>query len=140
MSLVTDIAQAVAAELNAAPFSQPFTAEVLYRPVFELKELRTLRVTVVPRAVKYGRLARDTASRTVQVDVGVQQKLADDQGLEPLLMLVEEIAGRFEGRRLAGRPEALCTKIENEPVYAPDHIEQYRQFTSVATLTFEVTR
>ena len=63
------------------------------------------------------------------------------RGLESLLELVEAITQCFGiGRRLPDYPEALCVEIENEPVYAPEHIEQYRQFTSVVTLTFEVIK
>jgi hypothetical protein len=31
-------------------------------------------------------------------------------------------------------------RTENVPVYAPEHLEEYRQFTSVLTLTFRVVR
>jgi hypothetical protein len=77
----------------------------------------------------------------VQIDIGVQRKLADEADIEALLELVEAITQCFGiGRRLPDYPEALCVEIENEPVYAPEHIEQYRQFTSVVTLTFEVIK
>ncbi len=54
MSLATDIADAVAAELNAAEpdtFGQPFTAARRVLPAFELADLADLKVTVVPKAV-----------------------------------------------------------------------------------------
>ena len=56
--------------------------------------------------------------------------------LDPLMSLVEEIIDRFEGRRLETYPQAICVKAENEPVFSQEHIEQFRQFTSVIALTF----
>ncbi len=139
MALVTAIAQAVAATLNAAPRALPFTAELRYRPVFELRELATLKVSVVPRSTGRKRGSRAGDVRRVQVDVGVQRKVANDDEVTALLGLVEELADCFRvGQRLASYPDAVCTELVNEPVYAPEHLEQYRQFTSVLTLTFEV--
>ena len=40
MAVITDIAEAVKDELNAGSFSQPFTAERHYRPLFELPEMK----------------------------------------------------------------------------------------------------
>ena len=48
---ITEIADAVTAELNAGSFSQAFTAERHYRPVFDLPEMGTLHVTVVPQGM-----------------------------------------------------------------------------------------
>lgn len=139
MAIITAIANAVAAKMNATEFSQEFEAEVVFRPIFDLKNLRDLKVSVVPRAVSIERASRQASSRLVQIDIGVQRKLGEDGDIEALLELVEEITQCFGiGKRLPEYPEALCVKIENEPVYAPEHIDQYRQFTSVITLTFEV--
>jgi len=141
VATVTSIANAVAAKMNAGSFSREFEAEVVFRPIFDLRNLKTLKVTVVPRAVSFERASRQADSRLVQVDIGIQRKLADQSDIEQLLELVEEITLCFGvGKRLPDYPEALCVEIENEPVYAPEHIEQYRQFTSVVTLTFEVIR
>ena len=141
MATVSAIASAVAAKMNATTFSQEFEAEVVFRPIFDLRNLKTLKVSVVPRAVSFERASRNANSRLVQVDIGIQRKLTDESDIEPLLELVEEITLCFGvGKRLPEYPEALCVEIENEPVYAPEHIEQYRQFTSVVTLTFEVIR
>ena len=141
MATVTAIAHAVAAKLNATAFPQEFAAEVVFRPIFDLKNLRDLKVSVVPRAVSFARASRQANSRLIQIDIGVQRKLGEEVDIEPLLELVEAITLCFGvGRRLPDYPEALCVEIENEPVYAPEHIDQYRQFTSVVTLTFEVIR
>jgi hypothetical protein len=141
VATVTAIANAVAAKLNATGFSQEFEAEVVFRPIFDLRNLRDLKVSVVPRAVSFARASRQADSRLVQIDIGVQRKLSEQVDVEPLLELVEQITLCFGvGKRLPDYSAALCVEIENEPVYAPEHIDQYRQFTSVVTLTFEVIR
>ena len=52
-SLIIQVADAVVADLNASPAaaSVPFTAVRHYRPEFELAELKTPRVSVVPRGI-----------------------------------------------------------------------------------------
>lgn len=139
MALLIDIADAVAAELNNAELSQEFTAEVNLKPEFELKDLKELKVTVVPKSLKFSGATRQELAKEVQIDIGVQKKTADPEQLATLLQLVEEIAGVFDRKRLTQYPKAVCVGIENEPVYDPEHLRQLRQFTSVVTLKFRVT-
>ena len=138
MSMITQIANAVKTELNDTDFSIPFTAEIALLPVFELKDMRELKVTVVPKAQSFTRLSRGESGREVQIDIGIQKKFSGESEADELLGLVEEIAARFDSKRLTDFENAICAKIQNDPVYAPEHIEQYRQFTSVLTLTFKV--
>ena len=139
MSLLIDISDTVAAELNAAELSQAFTAKVNLKPEFELKDLKSLKVTVVPKSLKFSGATRQESVKEVQIDIGVQKKTADPDQLAELLQLVEDIAGVFDRKRLTGFPKAVCIGIENEPIYDPEHLRQYRQLTSVITLKFRVT-
>ena len=139
MSLLIDIADAVATGLNNAELSQEFTAEVNLKPEFELKDLKNLKVTVVPKSLKFSGAIRQESAKEVQIDIGVQKKTAYPEQLAALLQLVEEIAGIFDRKRLTGYQKAVCIGIENDPVYDPEHLRQYRQFTSVITLKFRVT-
>ena len=140
MPLITQVAEAVAAELSAATFSQPITVARAYLPRVELADLKTLRVTVVPSGVTVATASRNQTQRDVAIDVAVQKKLGQEQNevLDPLLALAEEIAEHFRGKRLDSFPDAAWVKTEFKPIYAPDHIEQLRTFTSVLTLTFRV--
>ena len=142
MSLIVDIAQAVTDELNGEAFSQGFTAERHYQPVFELPDMQTLHVTVVPRAISMTTLDRGRCQTDAQIDVAVQKKFASDANpeIDPLMDLVEEIAECFRQRRLAALPSAAWVKTENEPLYAQEHMHELRQFTSVLTFTFRVAR
>ena len=138
MSTIADLANGIVTELNTANFSLEFNAETTLSPVFELKELQTLKVTVVPRSQIFQRANRMQTAREVEIDIGIQKKFSGDAEANPLLSLVEEIANHFDGKRLPTMQSAICTKVVNEPIYAPEHIQQYRQFTSVLTLTFKV--
>ena len=140
MPLITQVAEAVVAELNATTFSQPIAAVRSYLPRVELADLKTLKVTVVPSSVTVVAASRSQTQRDVAIDVAVQKKLGQEQNvsLDPLLALAEEIVEHFRAKRLDSFPGALCVKTEFKPIYAPEHIEQLRTFTSVLTLTFRV--
>lgn len=138
MATLIDIANAVTNALNHAGLQPHFVAEMNLLPEFELKELRTLRVTVVPRAFKTAPQNRESSGREVTIDIGVQQKTADKEKLAELLQLVENIIDVFDRKRLTDYPKAICVKVENDPVYDPEHLREFRQFTSVITLTFKV--
>ena len=46
----------------------------------------------------------------------------------------------FRHKRLDSFRAAVWVKTEHEPIYAQEHLDQMRQFTSVLTLTFRVMR
>ncbi|WP_417848818.1 hypothetical protein [Thalassoglobus sp.] len=140
MPLITQVAEAVIAELNGTTFSQPFTAVRSYLPRSELAELKALKVTVVPSGLSVVTASRGQTQQDVAIDVAVQQKLTgeDNTDLDPLLALAEEIAAHFRGKRLTSFPHAIWVKTEFKTIYAPDHIDQLRTFTSVVSLTFRV--
>ena len=146
MSTITAIADAVVAELNgvaAGTFSQPFVARRLYVPNFDLKDMKDLHVSVVPRGVELSTASRSLLQHDVQIDVAVQKKLSADTSndqavIDELMGLVQEIADFL---RETGRfGDALWVKTENKPVYSPEHLEQLRQLTSVLTLTLRMLR
>ncbi len=141
MSDVIDITDAVVTWLNAGSFSQDFTAERHYQPKFELAALSTLTVAVVPRSRDDEPFARNRNQLEVGVDIGVMHKPADldNATLDALCDLVEEIIEYFHFRRLAGM-EVAWVKTVNDPIFAPDHLRELRQFTSVISLTYRTVK
>jgi hypothetical protein len=146
MATIIDIADAVVAELNgvdAPKFGEPpagLNAQRAYRPVFALEEMDDLHVTVVPRGVEMTAANRTQVQRDVQIDIAVQKRLSVDDELaqaDALMALVEQIAEHFRHKRRAG-PQAVWIRTDNEPIFAPEHLDQLRQFNSVLTLTFRV--
>ena len=138
MPLLTDIADAAAAKINAAALAPGLAAERILLPVFELKDMKALKVSVVPKARKIIQGTRTENINEVQIDIGVQKKISDDDELDGLLKIVEDISALFRAERLEGYKRAICIKVENDPVYDHEHLRQLRQFTSVITLTFKV--
>ena len=131
----------MAAQLNGATFSQPLTAARLYAPSFELPDMETLHVTVVPRGIASTSLDRKRDSFSYDIDLAVQKKTDMVQAsLDALMTLVEEIADHFRAEPLASFPGARCVDVKNVPVYSQEHLDELRQFTSVLTLTFRMAR
>ena len=138
-SKIIQVADAVTAELNGHIFSFPFTAIRLYQPVYALQDMKALHVSVVPRGVVSSVLDRSRAQHDIQVDIAVQKKYASDatEALDPLMELVQQIADYFQMRPLA-EIGAVWVRSENKPIYAPEHMQELRQFTSILTVTYRV--
>jgi hypothetical protein len=142
VSVILDIADAVVASLNAGAFALEFEAARKYQPVFELQDMQTLHVSVVPKSLAITTAARDSGFFDVAIDIGVQKKVNADESaeLDALMNLVEQIADHLRMKRLDDAPNAAWLGVANEPVFAPEHLEQWRQFTSVLTVTYRVRR
>jgi len=140
MSIVTRIAKAVAAELNRKDeFSVPFDAVFSVKPGYELSELDTIRVIVVPKTLEIERASRSSSKYTVTVDVGIMQrlgKMTPEEAVETLGDLVDEIANFLSDKQLDDFPEATFTEIDNNPVYVPEYLTQNRTFMSVLSVKY----
>ena len=138
---VVAIADAVTAELNGNVFSIPFTAQRLYLPIFDIQSMSEIKVTVVPKGITTAMLDRTRNSFDYQIDIAVQKKTTNEvAAIDSLMRLVEEIGDYFRSHPLASYPAARWVGLENNPIYAPDHLQELRQFTSVLTLTFRLWR
>jgi hypothetical protein len=145
MSLVIDIADAVASELNAAPggtFDPAITAVRRVLPEFELADLAELKVSVVPKSVQITGSTRAASQYEIAVDIGVQKKLGKDLDAEVAALgtLMDQIADYLRRRPLLATPFAAWVSIANEPVYAPEHLAEQRVFTSVLTVTYRALK
>lgn len=145
MSLVIDIADAVTAELNAAPagtFDPAIAAVRRVLPEFELADLAELKVSVVPKSVQITGSTRAASQYEIAVDIGVQKKLGKDLDGEvaALSTLMDQIADYLRRRSLTAAPFAAWVGITNEPVYAPEHLAEQRVFTSVLTVTYRAMK
>lgn len=147
MAVVVDIARAVTNLLKATTFSMPVTAERYYLPEFDLKDIRDIRVSVVPAELDEELLdrARDQAEYTIHV--AVQQRVIkhdppgiDNDKIDALMHLVEEIDDLFRHKRLVGYDQALWAKTENKPIFDPKHLKEHGLFTSLLAFTFRLVR
>ena len=138
MATTAEITQAVVESLNATAFSRPFLAERAYLPIFDLGEMATLHVTVVAAGRAVQAVSRSQIQVDHRIEVAVQQKLTGEgtADCDPLLDLVGEIADHLSGSRLSTAPEAAWGKTEHAPLIAGEHLTEFRQFTSVLTVTY----
>ena len=138
-SQIAGMCDAVVTKLNAATLSQPFTAQRLYQPVRGLEEMNELRVSVVPRAIDLGVQDRNTQRIELDIDIAVQKRVENElSDIDTLLQLVEEIIAELWSDPVINPPQSRVVAIRNEPLFAPDHLRDLRQFTSVITVTFRV--
>ena len=146
MAVITDIADAVVAEMNGHKFAQPFTAERRIRPRFSIAkgELKDLKVAVVHGpAIGAGLSGRKLADEQYTVMVAVLQKPAEATPtyFDPLMALVEEIRDYMAWRRLAA-VDAVCIRwafAEDLP-FIGELADQSGVFTGGLTLTYRVLR
>ena len=139
MSLATTIAKSVVAELNKHEFLLPFEAAFSVKPGFELSELETLRVIVVPKTLELETISRSSSKYVVSVDVGIMQrigKMTPEEAVETLGDLVDEIIEFLKTKILDDFPAAQCVGVANDPLYIPDHLTQSRTFTSVVNVKY----
>ncbi len=141
------IADAVVSVLNGATLSQPFTAERHYLPEFDLKEMDTLHVSVVPAELDEEIADRTRDRAEYKIHVAIQKRVVKSDGtgldmvaIDALMRLVEDIDDLFRHKPLAGYEDAHWVKSENKPIYDPKHLKEHNQFTSLLVLTFRVVR
>ena len=136
---IIQIADALVTRLNGGTFSQPITAVRTVFPNFELKELSTLKVTVVPRSVDTVLLTRSNDQDDYSIDIGVQKKLTVNYESETatLIGLVTEIKDFLKLKHLTiSTKVAMWISTKIDPIYSREHIAGDNVFTSVVTVTY----
>ncbi len=143
MQMTIDLADAVTSQLNQSEIVT--NAKRMVLPIHDLSQLRELTISVVPRGVQVQSITRKLSQYDCQVDIGVQQKLTVpqneiDPAVKDLSGLVQQLADYLQRQPLTDMPYAIWIKVENEPIYDPDHLANQRVFTSVLTLTYRITK
>jgi hypothetical protein len=147
MALAIEIADAVVAALNLATLREPVTVKRFYLPEFDLKEMDTLHVSVVPAELDEEVADRSRDRAEYKIHVAVQKRVAtsdppgfDEAAIDGLMQLVQDIDDLFRHKPLAAFPAASWAKTENKPIYDPKHLKDHGQFTSLLAFTFRVMR
>jgi len=143
MRTVLNVADAVVTELNSAPdetFSLEFIAERKVLPEYDLRNITALQVIVVPRSLNAELETRSQVMYEVQIDIGVQKHVGKeiDDEIEDLMDLVEEVGDYLRGLSLTAVTYARWVRMENNPIYSPDHLATHHVFTSVITMTYHM--
>jgi len=127
---VTTIADAVAVWLNAAVFSEAFTAVRDVMPDYTLEELKTLKVTVVPGEVEYQPISRDTNIGVYTIDIGIQKKMVKtvlNSQVDDLIVLASEIMDYLSFRNIPD-PAAIWVGSKHTVVYDREHLMEMLVF------------
>lgn len=127
MSNVVALAEAVADSLAE------YNAEVLFFPTFDLRDLETMRVIVVPVNPEYKTVSRSAHEELLKVQIGFLKRGCEDE-ISDLLQTVESLGLSFLDKKLSN---ATCVCVAYNPIYSPDHLRERGQFTSVIELTFK---
>lgn len=159
-SVTVQLADAIVATLNRANlptapprpsvrpqpssgFSQTFTATRGYAPIFDLKDMGTLHVTVVPKTIASELVTRGKQSEeSYEIFIAVQKRitLATNSTIDALARLTEEIKEYFEGQAIIALSElnTRCTAATIDLVADWDYLMTKSQFLSLVNLTIFV--
>jgi hypothetical protein len=135
------IADAMVDLINAGLFSQTFIATRQYLPIERLEVLNDLTVTVVCRGFNSNASTRAMRQLDYSVDIGVQQRypIGNQDVPDSLTDLMEEIGDYLWNNPLANISVRIVD-LQNVPIYLPQHIEEFSQFTSVLRPTYRAWR
>jgi hypothetical protein len=140
---ILDIADAIVTALNGATLSQTFTAARAYVPKFDLTTATGYQVCVVPKADSREPGGQSEDSAELLIDIGVMKKLAarttaaaELAEIDAAMLLCDEIRAVVNRKRLAGVEDAICSKIEQNPIYSVDQADEARTFLTALTTTW----
>lgn len=141
-----ELADAVAALINADEWPLPFVATRSYRPHY-VAASDALEVCVRPfKRERVGPVGRVKSEWHYTIDIVVMRKceFRDNDQVDPLLDLSYSLADRFEPdaagsqRRVLTSPLARVVKVEDMPAAYAWEYALDDQFTSVKRLTVQV--
>lgn len=139
---MSELVDAVAAELNEGTFSEPLTAECLTDPDRELEELQTLRVDVLKGSKESEAISRCVLQGDYTIEIVVRQKADGDPAelVRRLESLVEEIDRFFSlpPRRLRLYQAAAWKASKLIYCYSVKMVRNRRQFTGLLQLTYQI--
>lgn len=135
MSIVDEVVDS----LNNGTYNLDFTAVKTLFPIYAIKDLETLRVTVVPKSLNLSAATRAQGEFNYDIDIAIQKALSsvNDAEIQYLMDLIISIAKNFRGKVYTDLG-AVCYKQTVDPLYSVEHISPPSVFTSVVTLSFKV--
>lgn len=138
---ITSIAEATRDAINAAEFSQEFTADVRFRREKPIAELDDLDVGVFRFGESPTPEEDDTGDRSgdeieYTIEIAVRQKVKTDEATESLIVLCEEIrefCSRLGLATVAG--DVFAGGASYDPIHDEDHLQK-GIFFGLVTVTF----
>ena len=133
------VAQLGLPEVDGLPAGLVITVTPL--PGVELDKLMAVpRVSVVPKSVQPQHMTRAGRADNITIDIGVQAKItgSPETDVPKLCRVVRTVLDYMWSRVLTHAAEAQFMDAGIDPVYAPEHLQQLRVFTSVVSVTYKV--
>lgn len=144
---LTDIADGIKAELEAATLSQTFTVQRVYVPTTPLEEMAGVTLYVVGLDEKVILFGENTTRAfcehqyTARIAIYAPASLSDTAGLDALSDFRQEVIDLFKtNRTLAGVQGASLLELTNSPTYFPDALEGKGLFATVIQLVYRLIR
>ncbi|MFI4860256.1 MAG: hypothetical protein ACIAXF_06195 [Phycisphaerales bacterium JB063] len=134
-----ELAQLVTDHLAAQTFSEVVTVSRAYRPRVDRAAMEGTVITVVPRSAEDTLSSRAIVARDIEIDVAVQARLTGqphserDADIDQLMFLVSEVGNALRGVQ---QGPTQWKAQRNDPIYAPEHLDQHEVFTSLITVTY----
>lgn len=141
MNLSVIAAQAIVDLLAANGFP---SAERRFRPIVKLSEITDEKVIVIPRERDSDLQSRTLVDDAIKTDIALHDKLSgtDLDTIDPHMTRVEEMIAvlrdKDNNKLTSGGVTFHYLRLENTPIYVPEHIDQQLVFTSVVTITHRV--
>lgn len=127
MASIQHLAKSIAQSLAA------HDAVVSLAPEYDLKEIETMRIVVVPTGVEYKPVARTAHEENYKISIGILKRTTEDE-LDALIDFSTSLGQSFLNRVI---DDSMCINVAHEPLYSPEHLREKNQFTSVIALTFK---
>ena len=148
MSVMTDIADAIASEINDQTWPLAFVAKRMNSPRIQRESACDIAVIVTPKGKATETVSRNKSQDILTFYVGIQQALKNDDNREsdPLIELGELIQAYFDqGLRLADYPTTVCEATSfgsdtDSPWMSIKDSDELLLYTGVILLTFRVHR
>ena len=134
MAVILDLADAVATRLNAASFTESFTATRDVLPIKALEDIAALEVSVAAGAEAWEKSDR-AGSYTVTYDVivAVQAPIGTETAVDACLVTVEEVKADLASQRMAGLP---LVEVEQEQPFDAELLYSSNVFLAVITFRY----
>ena len=131
--MITALTQNVVDSLNAGVFTQAFTAERVYLPVYDTKDENGLKVSVYPSELDQSVLNRATVQNEMAVIVLVQKKVTAATEVDDLVALLEEINTHLRQNSIDG---GNWMNAEVITIYSPEHYQQFNVYSGAVKVTY----
>jgi hypothetical protein len=141
-STISEVADAVKAELEAITFSYPLTYLRAWLPRKEMKKFveNTIYATICPRGSENVQISRSRTMKEYQIDIALQCKIssASNDLVDPMVRLSDQLAKALRNVKLVGAPDVRWAREQRQPIFSDDHAEEFALFTGVVTVFYRL--